>query len=360
MRPHPLTPRARDLDNAYGQRCLKTIAHLRRERTRVLCSRITEVALGGSRDSIEAKARTKKQIHTPVHVVVVEDLRGFTTSQTYSRRQNVRLMTWAHAELRDNLEQACELHGLPLRTVVAAYTSQEDGRNGASGIRVTDVPVATFLEAPWWRDSIDTALRHRHRNVATEEDRLILAWWSRWDEQTGIWIDEHRRRWSRRERRWMSHTKNETSPPAIVLPDVEGPLFISLAFLHPVSATTNAAITIASKVLLDPDWPGAWSHVGTQNGVPLAESVRGAVCFRDVKQLGDFVTPSAGVVNAWRRRSAQPIGDGVWQQTRTYLANVREEISRQLRIQLDRRLVDRGVNLRQAVMSRDVASLLSG
>lgn len=333
MRAHPDAPgRPERVHPQYGLSLLEKIARIRRERTRLLVHHIVAAALGGPRqETTDAIVR----LHTPCQAIVLEDLDHFKPNQSRSKRENSILRMLAHAQLTTDLNAACDLHGLFVQRVLAAYTSQEDGRDGSPGIRASAVPVETFVEASWWRERIEDALKNANRDQDDEEDRLLLACWSRWDPNRNIWRDVNGRTWIRQSGRWTGDILGVSTPSPIVLPDEEGPLFLSTGSpTKPTSADSNAATTIAASALLDPDWAGTYSHLPVSpSGVVLAERVKGSPLFKTIKPLTFTIPPAKtnDIINAWRRRSAKSLTSGTWLTRAAFVADVNDEICRRLR-----------------------------
>jgi len=176
-RPDPEDPRRNvpekgdtSLDR-FGQRTLDALERLRENRVKQLASRIVEAALGIGLEQPDLKrkrggrdpSRPRCRRFAPCHAVVIEDLQRYRPEQTRTRRENRQLMTWSAGKVRKYLEEGCYLAGLHLREVYAGYTSRQDSRTGAPGLRCSEVPAEWIVSksGPAWfpLDTDPTVLR---------------------------------------------------------------------------------------------------------------------------------------------------------------------------------------------------------
>lgn len=295
----------------YGQRVLDALEHMRENRVKQLASRIVEAALGiGSenRGHWQGGKRPRQLIPDPrfaqCHAVVTENLDLYRPEQTRTRRENRQLMRWSAAKILKYLAEACQLHGLHLREVHAGYTSRQDSRTGAPGIRCTDVPVAEFLR------------RHKARIAGLREkndavSQYLVALYDHWE-------------------------KRSAKPTDLVrIPQDGGELFVSADRSSPaakgIQADLNAAANIGLRALLDPDWPGKWWWIPCgKDGKPAREKCKGTEAFKlGVQLLSEDKDRKRDVTNAWR-----DLGDsGGWREYAPYWADVNKKVVTVLREQ---------------------------
>src|SRR5208337_2320563 len=92
------------------------------------------------------------------------------------RRENRQLMSWSSSKVKKYLGEACALNGLYLREVPPAYTSRQDSRTGAPGLRCNDVTVAEFKKSAFWRQQVGAAEKNREEdNKGDPRERYLLS-----------------------------------------------------------------------------------------------------------------------------------------------------------------------------------------
>ena len=312
----------------FGQRILDAMEGMRENRVKQLASRIAEAALGiGSeerakdgRQSKRPQQRISAPQFAPCHAVVIENLTRYRPEETRTRRENQQLMTWSSSKVKKYLSEACELNGLHLREVPAAYTSKQDSRTGAPGIRCKDVPVKDFLESPFWNMQITAAdQKMRDGSKGDARERYLLALRTQWGTMPDV----------------------KKAGRSIRIPYRGGEVFVSAQKTSPASsglqADLNAAANIGLKALLDPDWSGRWWYVpcDAETYRPIKDKVVGCLAIKPTEPLiqvkgengqsSDAHTPRRtrnaerrigsqreskhNIVNLWRDISAEPVNN---------------------------------------------------
>ena len=263
----------------FGQRTLMAMERMRQNRVKQLASRIAEAALGVGIEGLRGDrgrqlARPRERIagprFAPCHAVVIENLTHYKPDELQTRRENRQLMTWAAAQVKKHLSDQCQLHGLHLREVQPGYTSRQDSRTGAPGVRCNDIRVEDF---PRRCARQLTAIAKKGANDPLA--RYLLALKQKYLDQDG-------------------QPKSESLKGILLrIPQKGGELFVSASAessaAHGLQADLNAAANIGLRALLDPDWSGSWWYVPAtriENGdfTPKPESTSGSVALNG-KQL---------------------------------------------------------------------------
>jgi hypothetical protein len=233
-------------------------------------------------------------------------------------------MAWSSSKVKKYLAEACQLHGLHLREVQAGYTSRQDSRTGAPGIRCQDVPVADFVRPGGylWKRVLKAAKEVEEKGEkASAENRLFAGLHRRWDEKGKTWTDAGNVKWTfgpggklaRNNGAALDRNKGE-APAPVRVPQRGGELFVSAQpcacdacrhtdrkGLPALQADLNAAANIGLRALLDPDFPGRWWYVpcDPNSGIPVADKVKGSI----LDNVGPLFspTPAAGTDEAGKR-----------------------------------------------------------
>ncbi len=324
---HPDGTRA-ETGEKFGQSALDALEHLREQRVKQLASRIVEAALGIGRMKRPAKGKDPKRpevrVDEPCHAIVIEDLTHYRPEEVRTRRENRQLMDWASSKVKKYLSEACQLHGLHLREVSAAYTSRQDSRTGAPGIRCEDVPVKDFLNLPFWKKEVKSA---ESKDDAQSKYFIALC------EKASVMTEEEKKKTSFR------------------IPRRGGEIFVSADETSPASkglqADLNAAANIGLRALTDPDWPGKWWYVPCDpvSFLPVKDKVEGSKAVKldqpllAQEQSGDGAKDkkkrgkkgagkSKEVVNLWRDVSSREISpeDVAWEYYSAYQNKVQSRV----------------------------------
>lgn len=323
-----------DVLRDFGRRSLSAMERMRENRVKQLASRLVEAALGVGREPGRVGKRQLRRARRPTdpacHAIVIENLTHYRPEQTRMRRENRQLMLWSAAKVKKYLAEGCELHGLHLAEVSAAFTSRQDSRTGAPGVRCTDVPVEQFLQQRWWRRLVERAAIKVSAGHGDARERLVVEW-----------------------DRYLAQNPGERQ--TIRLPQRGGDIFVPADGDSPskpgLQADLNAAANIGLKALLDPDWPGAWWNVPADPKTfePWANSAAGCPLFDGVGTLtpppdADSARPrrrrgnSSGgkadrPISLWRNLSTRPIADGQWCVYQEYENRVQYGVVQVLRAQ---------------------------
>jgi IS605 OrfB family transposase len=312
----------------FGQRILDAMESMRENRVKQLASRIAEAALGIGKEEKGKDGRQRKRPQqrilapqfAPCHAVIIENLTRYRPEETRTRRENQQLMSWSSSKVKKYLSEACQLNGLHLREVSAAYTSKQDSRTGAPGMRCKDVPVKDFLESPFWNMQITAAdQKMRDGSKGDARERYLLA------------LRTH----------WATMPDVEKAGRSIRIPYRGGEVFVSAQKTSPASgglqADLNAAANIGLKALLDPDWSGRWWYIpcDAETYRPIKDKIVGCLAIKPTEPLiqvkgenaqsPDAHTPRRtrnterrigsqheskdNIVNLWRDTSAEPVNN---------------------------------------------------
>jgi predicted nucleic acid-binding protein len=319
----------RETRESFGQATLDALDRLRDQRVKQLASRIVEAALGIGRIKTpkggKMPKRPGKAVDDPCHAVVIESLTHYRPDDLRTRRENRQLMTWSSSKVKKYLAEACQLNGLHLREVPAGYTSRQDSRTGAPGIRCQDVRVKEFMQSPFWRKQVAQAEKKRADGKGDARERFLFDLNTKWKSQT--------------EAAWES-------AGSVRIPLKGGGLFVSTDPRSPaangIQADLNAAANIGLRALLDPDWPGRWWYVPCKAGTsePASERIKGSAAFKNVRGLPADGADRAGseastgqprknkggasreIENLWRDPSSEGLAAGHWKQTQAYWNDV--------------------------------------
>jgi len=281
-------------------------------------------------------------------------------------------MDWSARNVRKFILEGCQLHGLYFTEVMPQYTSRQDSRTGAPGVRCHEVRTAVLREAALqvaeWKSSVgvtgsvadsqqlksprfeqqvrfmksdlERALKRLGKADPTEHDRYLIDL-----AQQTLAGDEQ----------WQRDFKT------VCIPRRGAELFVSAqpaieSHSGIVHADLNAAANIGLRALMDPDWPGAWWYVPAQltDGffVPADDKTTGcppglfgewklgrlAGCFG---QNGEEIQPETGtrrgrrstksITNMWRDASAESLTEGSWQTRKEYQESVEQRVFARLR-----------------------------
>ncbi|MBI4803157.1 MAG: type V CRISPR-associated protein Cas12b [Elusimicrobia bacterium] len=123
-----------------GAKFRDKMERLREDRLKKLSNAVAMAAMGlvgKGKDKVAnlEKERNEGSRFAPVHAVCVESLEHYRPEQSRTRRENRALMSWSSGQLQKYLGEACDLNGILLTEVSAAYTSRFCSRCGAPGIR---------------------------------------------------------------------------------------------------------------------------------------------------------------------------------------------------------------------------------
>lgn len=327
-----------EIKESFGQATLDALDRLREQRVKQLASRIAEAALGIGRIKIQKEGkspkRPRKAVDAPCHAVVIESLTHYRPDDLRTRRENRQLMSWSSSKVKKYLAEACQLNGLHLREVPAGYTSRQDSRTGAPGIRCQDVPVNEFMQVPFWRKQVAQAEKKGAAGKGDARERFLVELNAKWKDQT--------------ESAWKS-------AGSVRVPLKGGELLVSADPRSPaakgIQADLNAAANIGLRALLDPDWPGRWWYVPCKAGTsePALDRIKGSDAFEEVQNLpADGATPAGNeaskgqpkknkgkapreIENLWRDPSSDGLAAGHWKQTQAYWNDVQYRAVRLLR-----------------------------
>jgi len=303
-----------------GDRILKAMENMRDTRIKQLASRIVEAALGlgkeqGKKDkNTKDISRPRENIFKPCHALIIENLKNYRPDELQTRRENRQLMTWSSHRIFDFLKDECDLFGIHLRTVSPSYTSRQDSRTGAPGIRCTDIPLTNFLkENSYWQQQVKKA---DEKKLKDDYSSFIVNAYS-------ILIKKY------------GHT-----PPKdkwIRLPRRGGEIFVTADNNSPIAkgihADINAAANIGLRALLDPDWAGSWWYVPcNKDGTPKSTEIKGSTIFKEINKLplqGD-IGGKGDIVNLWSDVSSSNLENKVWKYSTNYKSNVRKRVIERL------------------------------
>lgn len=326
----------------FGQSALDALEHLREQRVKQLASRIAEAALGIGRMRRPMGGKDPKRpdvrVDEPCQAIVIEDLTHYRPEETRTRRENRQLMTWSSSKVKKYLAEACQLHGLHLREVSAGYTSRQDSRTGAPGIRCQDVPVKEFMRSPFWRKQIAQAEKKQAEGKGDARERFLCDLNAKWKGKS--------------EADWEK-------AGVIRVPVRGGEIFVSADPISPAAkglqADLNAAANIGLRALTDPDWPGKWWYVPCDPASfrPVKDKVDGSAVVNPDKTLRQSAQAQSGaaakgrtkrgnksagkskeVVNLWRDVSASPLDRGEWREYAAYQNEVQYRVIRVLEEQI--------------------------
>jgi hypothetical protein len=346
-------------DRNFCARILQVREELRKNRVRQTASRILEAALGlGREPERDGGGRARKRDKEPpdgkrfgkCDAIVIENLSGYGTSETRLRRENRALMNWSKAKIKDALREGCELNGLLLREVIANYTSRQDSRTGAPGMRCIGV-------------ALEDLAAGRKVKYARLRERITRGT----KDATGA------------EKEYFDVILAELSTGAgglngardVLIPQNGGDLFVSCGAEHPAAGTPqtrtsgsaqaagreatpgvrtlqadlNAAGNIGLRELLDPDWAGRWWYVpvdaqtrrvsrddfkgcGAEGLREVGNTAQPRAQERSVGRAGRAATKERPKVNLWRDPAAETLAGEKWTGTVEYWAEVRNRLFR--------------------------------
>jgi len=339
----------------FGDRILTTAERLREQRVKQLASRIVEAGLGVGSENRRAHWNGRKRANVaipdrrfaPCEVVVIENLENYRPEETRLRRENRQLMNWCARNIRKHILEGCQLHGLYFTEVSPHYTSRQDSRTGAPGIRCEAIP-RTVLEEAVREVGLTQPTGEQTQNAVSRLRRELVR-------LENLPATER----SARECVLLKAKERLRDLPrsvgTILVPRQGGELFVSADVGSPtvggIQADMNAAANIGLRSLMDPDWIGAWWFVlvDAKTGVPDGKRVEGCPFWRD-RVSTQLLAAAEGLrksrrgsrqdesqkVYAWRGGGWDESGWGSWgwQTTRDYWRLVEEKVVQNLVMRL--------------------------
>jgi hypothetical protein len=123
-------------DEPFGAKLLEHIQNVKDDRLKQLANLIVMTALGYKYDK-EEKSRDKrwKEKYPACQVILFENLNRYLFSLDRSKRENSKLMKWAHRSIPRTVWMQGEMFGLQVGDVRSEYSSRFHAKSGAPGIR---------------------------------------------------------------------------------------------------------------------------------------------------------------------------------------------------------------------------------
>lgn len=364
----------------FGQRMLDAFERLRENRIKQLASRIVEAALGvGSenrshwdghkrarqRVDMQAVKDEDKRRFKPCQAVVIENLKNYRPDETQTRRENRQLMDWSARNVRKFILEGCQLHGLYFNEAMPQYTSRQDSRTGAPGMRCHEVRTAVLRAAALQVTELKSAISDVAKRATSE-----ITPTAHFEQQVRFWKGELERCCKRLGKadetlldRYMIDLAKKTLTgdddwqrhfATVCLPRRGAELFVSAqpatdrqggSYRGIVQADLNAAANIGLRALMDPDWPGAWWYVPAQlkdgSYVPLEDKTTGlppdlfngwqVAAAGDEQQSSKKSSRSKNNPNLWRDLATTELREGCWKKYKEYQQDVTLRVIDRLR-----------------------------
>lgn len=317
----------KDAENGFrfGVRILEAMEGMRTNRVKQLASRLVEAALGiGSENRMDhwnGRQRPNRQIFPPCHIIVGENLENYKPDQKRFRAENRNVQRWCARNVRKFIREACELHGLYFAEAPAQYTSLQDSRTGAWGLRCREMTAQQFLDTSW--------LRVRVNRI---QQRLAVG-----DEVSPAdrWLAELQQLAEKFKTSGRQHTLIRFIAPG-------ADLFVSQEGTSPAAnglqADLNAAANIGLRNLLHPDWPGSWAYIPVRsksgatdpNKFPGSPLLAEAIVLLPNEQ--DRKDAANEILNAWSIPSADSLTKGRhWKPRKQHWLEVEQQVVQRLR-----------------------------
>jgi len=284
----------------FAAKALRSLEKLRENRVRQIASRLASAALGIGADPANKQSIFKR--FPACHAVVIEDLSNYRPESTQTRRENRQLMQWSSGKVRKLLAEACQLAGLHLREISPAFTSRQDSRTGAPGLRCVEVEWKEFRRpGGYWARLVEKAREKDKTGTAGPLERYLIR---------------------------LADSEGTAPTPTVLIPRRGAELFASSHDAGPIAlqADLNAAANIGLVALMDPDWSGRWWFVpATRESHQPDKELKSAAPMASTAVLPVAAPADLGkqgrkrakgktdeMARHFRDPSAAPLGEGTW------------------------------------------------
>lgn len=284
-RPTPECPEGPKRHEGQALRIQKALERVATERVRLMAHGIVAAALGGARDG---SPTPKQRVHAPCAVVAIEDLSGMRSTRGRTRYRNKQIRVMAPQKMAQILQDMCDLHGLKIAEVSAAYTSRRDAFFNEPGI------VAS-------KRSVWHVVRRGDHFRSALEKRVAAEVRSRYDVRNKVYTDGRGRAWH----------EGGAVVPTVLMPEECGAHFVTQRGIY--DADFNAAMNIALEPVTDASWEGAWMDV------PVDERGRTRPDARKQR-------PIVQIESDGRPTRAFRTADGIWVSQREYWITQEEQM----------------------------------
>ncbi|NGQ97006.1 type V CRISPR-associated protein Cas12b [Brevibacillus sp. SYP-B805] len=128
----PGEPNRLDKEETFAPQQLQHIQNVKDDRLKQMANLLVMTALGYKYDEAE---KQWKEAYPACQMILFEDLSRYRFALDRPRRENNRLMKWAHRSIPRLVYLQGELFGIQVGDVYSAYTSRFHAKTGAPGIR---------------------------------------------------------------------------------------------------------------------------------------------------------------------------------------------------------------------------------
>lgn len=121
-----------DREEKFAPNLLAHIQNVKDDRLKQMANLIVMTALGYKYDE---QQKSWKEAYPACQVILFEDLSRYLFSLDRPRRENSKLMKWAHRSIPKMVYQQAELYGIQVGDVRSEFSSRFHAKTGAPGIR---------------------------------------------------------------------------------------------------------------------------------------------------------------------------------------------------------------------------------
>jgi len=157
--------KAREVD--LDKRLLCHIGNIKDDRVKKGADQIVMAALG----YVYSRKNRWVARHAPCRVVLFQDISDFRMDRALSRKDNSRLMAWAHRSLPRLVAHQGEIYGMYTGVVRAANLSQSHARRGSPAVRMMQVK-DEHLDQLWFARGF--LLEQAKRRLIQKHDRRTI------------------------------------------------------------------------------------------------------------------------------------------------------------------------------------------
>jgi hypothetical protein len=159
--------KAREVD--LDQRLIRHINHIKDDRIKKGADQIVMAALGYVYKDKNARWEAK---HEPCRIILFADIKDYKMDRAQSRKENARLMAWAHRMVPKNVAHQGEVYGLLAGIVRTTNTYQTAARTGSPSVRMLQIK-EEYFDQVWFARGLLMELAKRHK-ITKPERKAIL------------------------------------------------------------------------------------------------------------------------------------------------------------------------------------------